>query len=84
MKGQMLKNLRYVARLGGLALVVGGFLYDVLFAGIPYQDPTPAMQQRYDFDSGVASYIEMTGAVMVICGCIMWIAGGQSKGRREP
>lgn len=84
MKKQTLKNFRNVALLGGLALVVGGFFYDVLLAGIPYQDPTPAMQKRYDFHSGVASCIEMAGAVMMICGCVIWIAGGLSKDIREP
>jgi len=45
----------------GLATVVAGFLYDVLFAGIPYQDPTPELQAKYDFHSNVASWIMRTG-----------------------
>lgn len=31
----------------GLFLLVGGFIYDVMFAGIPFQDPTPEMSARY-------------------------------------
>ena len=25
----------------GLILIIGGFIYDIAFIGIPYQDPTP-------------------------------------------
>jgi len=27
----------------GITIIFVGFVYDVLFAGIPYQDPTPAL-----------------------------------------
>jgi len=39
----------------GMAIAGVGFVYDVLFAGIPYQDPTPAMVARYNFHSQIAS-----------------------------
>jgi hypothetical protein len=29
--------------LGGL-VVLNGFVYDILFAGLPYKDPTPELQ----------------------------------------
>jgi hypothetical protein len=32
----------------GAVLVLGGFLWDVMFAGIPYQDPTPALAADYE------------------------------------
>ena len=38
----------------GILIVMSGFVYDVVFAGIPYQDPTPELQARYDFHSAVA------------------------------
>lgn len=45
----------------GLLLLVGGFIYDVMFAGIPYQDPTPEMSVRYALHSGIASTIRWFG-----------------------
>jgi hypothetical protein len=41
----------------GLLLFVAGFIYDVIFAGIPYQDPTPEMSKQYALHSGIASTI---------------------------
>jgi hypothetical protein len=34
----------------GLAMVVAGFIFDLLFAGLPYQDPTADMQARWEFN----------------------------------
>ncbi len=38
----------------GLLLLASGFVYDLVFAGIPYQDPTPAMSARYAFHARIA------------------------------
>lgn len=45
----------------GLAIIAAGFLYDVEFAGIPYQDPTPELTAKYNFHSSVASWIMRAG-----------------------
>ena len=55
-------------RLGALALlclavVVVGFLYDIYFAGIPYQDPTPDLQARWNFHKSVSSAIMLASAI---------------------
>jgi hypothetical protein len=49
----------------GLGLVATGFVYDVMFAGIPYQDPTPEMQHDYLRQSHIASGIATFGGVMI-------------------
>ena len=49
----------------GLIIIFGGFVYDVLFAGIPYQDPTPEMLASYNFHAQIASIIRWSG--MAIC-----------------
>ncbi len=51
----------------GLLLLVAGFGYDLMFAGIPYQDPTPEMSARYAFHARIASagYLVGGGAVLV-------------------
>jgi hypothetical protein len=58
----------------GLLLVVAGFLYDVLFAGIPYQDPTPELQARYLASQAFAAKLSWTGAVTLGAGFLAWIA----------
>jgi hypothetical protein len=54
----------------GIMVVIGGLFYDALFAGIPYQDPTPEMTARYDFHSNVALAIRWTGLGIALVGAI--------------
>jgi threonine/homoserine/homoserine lactone efflux protein len=54
----------------GLVVVVVGFFYDVSFAGIPYQDPTPEMSARYAHQSRIASRIYSVGGVALLFGAI--------------
>ena len=58
---------------GGIVLLLAGFVYDVLFAGIPYQDPTPEMQQRYERHRGIATAIELLGVAITLSGCLVWL-----------
>jgi hypothetical protein len=53
----------------GFVLAASGFVYDLAFAGLPYQDPTPKMQARWQYHSGVASVIDLVGAG--VC-CSAW------------
>lgn len=61
----------------GLLLALTGFVYDVLFAGIPYQDPTPEIQVRYDFHSCIAGLFYKSGGTILLFGVmtipIIWI-----------
>jgi len=54
----------------GFAIVLLGLFYDVLFAGIPYQDPTPELQAQYDFHSSVAGLIYKTGGIALLLGLL--------------
>ena len=45
----------------GVGLVFLGFVYDVLFAGIPYQDPPPELAAEYDRQARVAGFISWLG-----------------------
>lgn len=77
----MKKMKRIIKTIGppvfGLLLVLSGFVYDVLFAGIPYQDPTPEIQARYDFHSFIAGLFYKPGGVVLLLGLmtipIIWI-----------
>ena len=57
--------------------MIGGFIYDVMFAGIPYQDPTPEMSANYDRHAHIASTIRWCGVVGVLLGAaggiVRWI-----------
>ena len=67
--------------MAGFALVLIGFVYDMLFAGIPYQDPTPEMQSRWVFHQSVADVFYVTGAVILLLGLlaapVIWIVAGK-------
>ena len=52
----------------GLTICLLGFLYDVIFAGIPYQDPTPAMQASWLFHSRMAANIRLAGMFVLASG----------------
>jgi hypothetical protein len=54
----------------GAVLLAAGFVYDLLFAGIPYQDPTPEMAARYDRHGAIATVIYWCGAVAFLGGII--------------
>jgi hypothetical protein len=58
------------APLTGIGIIIIGFVYDVLFAGIPYQDPTPELQARYDFHSAVAGSLYKSGCLVVLLGLV--------------
>ncbi|WP_296576098.1 hypothetical protein [Phreatobacter sp.] len=57
----------------GAALVVCGFVYGLSFAGLPYQDTTPEMQERWLFHTRMADRIMLTGATALGCG-VLWRA----------
>jgi len=66
----------------GMLIVMSGFVYDVAFAGIPYQDPTPELQARYDFHRAVADAIYTTGGVVFLLGIVATPFLSRSQPRR--
>ena len=52
----------------GVTIILVGFVYDVLFAGIPFQDPTPALAARYELHSQIASMIRWSGVSISMIG----------------
>ena len=55
----------------GIMIIFVGFVYDVLFAGIPFQDPTPAMLATYNFHATIASTIRWVGTGISLLGLIV-------------
>ena len=54
----------------GIGLLIAGFAYDMMFAGIPYQDPTPQLTADFEHHSRVASVIMWFGIGLLILGCV--------------
>jgi hypothetical protein len=64
------KHLSLTGIAGGALLLMLGFLYEILFAGIPYQDPTSSMIQRYDFHQAIGQTIEWIGVLVFVLSII--------------
>ena len=54
----------------GFLLLLAGLLYDIAFAGIPYQDPTPEMSARYARHSRIAAGLRWAGVVVLLIGAV--------------
>ena len=52
----------------GFMTIAAGFVYDLMLAGLPYQDPPSELEARWQYHSGVASAIEFAGAVVMFLG----------------
>ena len=65
-------SLNKIIGLTVLGIIIGlsGFVYDVLFAGIPYQDPTPEMTEKFNFHKSVAGVIYTVGASVFLVGLL--------------
>ena len=70
----MVRPLRWVvpsvAVVLGLTVAVAGLAYDLAFAGLPYQDPTPEVQARWLYHSAVASVVERWGLGILLLGVV--------------
>lgn len=58
-----------------LIVILIGFVYGSIFAGIPYQDPSPDMSANYNFHVSVSNIILVIG----LCTLFLGIAGAISK-----
>ena len=65
-------------------IVFVGLVYDVVFAGIPYQDPPPELLADYNFHSTIASLIYKVGGIVFLLGLVaipfLW---KMSKGKKR-
>jgi len=69
----MKRKLPFLLFVLGIILIFTGFVYDALFAGIPYQDPTPEMLASYDLHSQIASIIRWSGVGISVIGGLVLI-----------
>ncbi|HLA56616.1 MAG TPA: hypothetical protein VK623_10970 [Flavobacterium sp.] len=57
----------------GLGVIAIGFLYDVFFAGIPYQDPTTEMLVKYNRNTSIALVLQQIGLAITVMGIVVKI-----------
>ncbi|MCZ6863644.1 MAG: hypothetical protein O7I42_25890 [Alphaproteobacteria bacterium] len=58
----------------GLLLLGAAFVYNVLFVGLPYQDPTPALLADYQSGRERVYFLGWSGAAILVLGVIGGIA----------
>ena len=56
--------------ISGIIVILFGFVYGSIFAGIPYQDPTPEMSANYNFHSIVSNIILVIGLGSLFLGML--------------
>jgi hypothetical protein len=54
----------------GMTLLLGGFAWNVMFAGIPYQDPPPALVARYAWHARFSATMSWLGVLALATGFI--------------
>ena len=85
----MLKGCAIIAAcfFTGVALVIGGFVYEATFAGLQYQDPTPQLKADYARHALIARRLEVSGVVVAfgaIFGGAAWGFYQRLRTKEEP
>lgn len=73
MKGKVKHYLLQIINaviLAGLMIFLIGLYYQVIKAGIPYQDPPLELQIQYAVNMGIGDVLVGKGLVIAICGAI--------------
>lgn len=79
------QTVNSVIMAGGIILLIGLY-YSVVKAGIPYQDPPPALQIQYAVNMGIGEALVGKGFAIALCGAavrlILWLVrkNGRKKG----
>jgi len=68
----------------GILMLISGFGYDLAFAGIPYQDPTPEMSVRYAFHSRIASVFYIVGGGAIVVGVVTGVVRVTTRRLSKP
>lgn len=60
----------------GVIILFIGLYYAVFKAGIPYQDPTPELQIRYEVNYRIGGLLTESGFAVTICGGVLRLLVG--------
>lgn len=64
------KRLSLILFIFGIGFIILGFIYEGIFAGIPYQDPTPELFQKYMHYVSVGQNFYNIGLILLIVGML--------------
>lgn len=67
----------------GLLILFVGIIYNVIFAGIPYQDPPLYLQERYAFHTQVSNVIMSTGFFVAVVAAPLYKLFFSSKKKKS-
>ena len=70
----MFKLRPFLLILSGVLIFAAGLGYDVIDAGLPYQDPTPEMQAEWLRQKMIAERIRLCGVLSLAAGCLWGVA----------
>jgi hypothetical protein len=65
----------------GLALLLLGLFFDVIFAGLPYQDPTPEIVAGWILQKRIAQSAQVAGLILLVAGSLRGALSYFSKKR---
>jgi hypothetical protein len=54
----------------GMSLLLGGFAWNIMFAGIPYQDPPPELAARYAWHARFSATLGWIGILALVSGLV--------------
>lgn len=54
----------------GLLILIAGFLYFVTFAGLPYPDPTPELQEEWRYHENLSWIVLKIGCAVLFAGLL--------------
>jgi len=66
----LIRNWPLVTSMIGILLAVAGLSYEIIFAGIPYQDPTPEILNNYHHQTAIAQRIYTVAYVFCLIGAL--------------
>lgn len=72
-------HLRWIINsviLAGVIIFIIGMYYEVVKAGIPYQDPPLELQIKYAINLGIGDILVRNGFVIAVCGGIIRLIFG--------
>ncbi len=69
----IVKKIPWVITFLGIFLLVFGFYYEVFKVGVPYQDPTPELIQRYQYYSDIAQFLYRIGIGIIVLGLLSFL-----------
>jgi len=75
----MIKLANCLVWIGALLLVIG-FVYDIVFAGIPFQDAPPGLVNKYELNTEIAQWIMLTGLLLLVAGFLIKITTKLNRG----